>query len=156
MSARCRHLMLLGEMNLRDAGGLYSLDGNRSEKPGIREPRAPVPAEHAGCLADMGKAWHGIGRTAYRTLLVCLMDKAGGRVQHHLQVINGVRLVVPCLGSDIILPDAVHVVGAAQLFAVQIDVSQCIDSLKAQEEAVCFPGLTAKCEICLVGEIIVH
>lgn len=156
MRGLCDDLMLLSAVDLCDTRGLYSLYGYGAEKSGIRESGAPVPAEHAGCLADVGEAGHGVRGTAYGTLLIFFADKAGGRVQNHFQMINGICRVVHYFGGDVILPDAVHVIGASKMLSVQIDVCQCIDSLEAQEKAVSLKGFIAQGEVRLVGKVIFH
>ena len=76
--------MSLSQINLRDTRGFVSVNGNLAEKSGVGKPSAPVPAEHAGRLADVGEARHSVAGTAYGTFLVCLFNKTGRGVQDHL------------------------------------------------------------------------
>ena len=104
----------------------------------------------------MRKTGHGVGAAAYGALFILLTDKTCGRVEHHFQLIDGVRRILHDFGGDIELPDAVHVVGCSQMFSVQIEIRQSINPFKPKENTVGLPVCGLQREGRLVGKVIFH
>ena len=120
--------MPLHNTHLLNSQGTAVQQLHRAEKARIRQAGTPVPPEHAVRLAQMRKAAHGIGDAAGFYLSVLFFDVVRGRLDMHA------KLIVICAQKflHIITPGAVHVVGAANLNAVQGDYRQRIHPFKFQ------------------------
>ena len=105
---------------------------------GIGEAGTPVPAIHAVCLADHGKALDGIGGAGDLVPLVGRMRSAQGRAQK-----NG-QSVFPFMDkrTDIDHVGPVHVFGVQDKLIVDRDIGERVDALHHETE---FKGTEQGC-----------
>ena len=122
-------LVLLQHQHVPDAGRVDADERDIAPDAGIRQARAPVPAEHAVGLAQKRETDHRVGAAVGRVFGVGLADKLCRRGKADLDP------VFPLAQQrlDVVLPDAVHVVGPADGRAVEGDFSQRVQPLAAQE-----------------------
>ena len=75
---------------------------------------------------------HGVTGTAGKYFFILFPNISYGRTKHHA---NGIAPHLRQL-PDVVLPYAVHILHMPQQRAVQIDLTQRIDSFKAQHDSV--------------------
>ena len=149
------HLALavgLLHQHVPDPGGVDAQKGDVPPDARIRQAGAPVPAEHAVGLAQQGEAHHGIGGAVGSGLGVGFLDKAGGGVEFHGDV------VLPRLqcGLYVELPDPVHVLCLAHLHAVDGDGGQGVQSVAVEQHLLAAQQLVGNLEIPAVDKVIVR
>ena len=144
--------MLLGDIDAVHARLFDAEELDRPPEPRVGQAGAPVPAEHAVGLAQVGKAHHRFLRTVGNVVLVFLFDKAGGRVQQHAQL---VALFLQQI-LDLEFKRAVHILGVAELLAVQENVRHGIDALKAQQHRVALEQRLVRRKLCFVFIVVIH
>ena len=113
---------------------------HRAEDSCIRQMRPPVPSEHTVCFADMHKAIHRIFTSVCRLFFVSFFNIFQRRMEIHTQDIFS------CfhLSCHIELPGSVHVIGVADLFFVQVNIADRVQSFKTKPlffTCLCFDSL---------------
>ena len=121
--------MLLTDQDVPDAGLIPGDQFNIPPDPAVRQPRTPVPAEHAVCLPQVGKPFHCV-RGAFQP--VCGIGfpdvLCRGRKTNNQFIFSGFQIRL-----DIKEPGAVHIGGAANQDSVEAQGSQGIQPVTAQE-----------------------
>ena len=134
---------------------LASVDPQQVHRPpesGVGQMRAPVPAEHAVGLPQVGKALHGVGAALGGVLLVRFPNPLGGGVEPHLEVV----LPLPKNSSHVVLEGAVHVLHMVQQHPVKPDVRHGVHALKAQHLVGAFQNSLRRGEILYVVVVVLH
>ena len=144
--------MLLEHQHVPDAGGGDTDELNASPDARVRQTGAPVPAEHAVGLAQVGEAHHGVGGAVRSGLGIGLFNKAGGGIKFDGNVIfsdlqHG--FYVKFIGS-------VHIFGRSNHRAVDGDGGQGVQPVAAQQHRVALQQVCRNGEIPAVDEVIVH
>ena len=150
------HMVNLPDENAFNPRRRVCVQADRAEKSRIGKARTPVPAEHAGSLADVREARHCIIRAADRILFIGIFDEFCRRVKNHPEMINRLLRIAADKIRDIKLPDAVHIVRGAEKSIPEIDVGKCVNAVKLQKYAVLCAQFPTHGEIPCILEVVVH
>ena len=127
-------LVALAHKHIREAGGVDAQKRHGPRQAHIRQAGAPVPAEHAARLAQIGEAVHGVavaGDGAVSSSATCCSRKGSGACSRTS------RRFVPSRSTPLHreFPHPVHVAGGADARPVEPDVRQRVDHFKAKQQA---------------------
>ena len=144
--------MLLMKGSLRNACRAAGQQRHRPAEAGVRQAGTPIPAEHAGGLAQVRIAGQRIRGRADGADAVRFGNKARWRTEQHRDAAFPAAL----RRSDIELPWTVHVVALACGLPVDGDLRKGVDAFKAQDEPAAGALLRRQADCGFIAEVAVH